>query len=122
MNNKPLKLALNHPGIFTKDFLEWLPANEHMYNLFENLADQLWLSGRRHYSSRTIGEKMRFDYGLKSVGDTFKLRNAFTPDLGRLYVLKHPKRVLLFSYTQQRQPDFVKYICRTFDLTIWTTD
>lgn len=118
-----LQLAHRHPKVFAKNFLNWLPDNEHMYRLFENLADQLWLSGRQHYSSRTIGEKMRFDCSINSKNDLFKLNNNYTPDLGRLYVLKHPERVLLFSYRRiSHEIDFVEYVCKTFNLTIVPLD
>ena len=115
-----LRLAHKHRAVFTDEFLEWLFLNEHMYALFEVMADRLWNSGRRHYSARTIGEKMRFDIDVESYGDNYKLRNAFTGDLGRLYVLKHPTRVLLFAYTAQRPPDFIKYVCDKFKLTVYT--
>ena len=111
-------LVKRHRVVFTDKFMAWFPDNEHVYLLFEYLADKLWASGKQHYSSRTIGEKMRFDYGIVSVNDTFKINNIYTPDLGRLYVLKHPERMMLFSYRKQRQPDFVEYVCKKFGLTI----
>ena len=81
-------LAKRHRAVFTDKFMAWFPDNEHVYLLFEYLADKLWASGKQHYSSRTISEKMRFDYGIVSANDTFKINNIYTPDLGRLYVLK----------------------------------
>lgn len=92
----------------SEEFLEWLPENVHIYWIFERYADMIWTHGRRSYSSRTIGEKMRFDMTFES-NDEYKLRNSVTPYLGRVYVLRHPERVDLFKY-QTSKFDFPAYV------------
>jgi len=119
MASRLLNLAVKHRAAFSSEFMQWLPLNQHMYTYFEKLADKLWEAGRRHYSARTIGEKMRFDHSVREVGGEFKLSNNAIPDLGRLYVLRHPKRVLLFEYRRTRL-NFIKHICKQFSLTIVT--
>ena len=106
---KVINMVETHKHVFTDEFINWIQVNEHMYELFEVLADQIWNAGRRHYSSRTIGEKMRFDHSLHSVDDTFKLRNSVTPYLGRLYVLFHPDRLELFRYVKDNG-DFQQHV------------
>ena len=100
--------AVTHSAAMSEEFLEWLPENVHIYWIFERYADMIWNHGRRSYSSRTIGEKMRFDMTFES-NDEYKLRNSVTPYLGRVYVLRHPERVGLFKY-QTSKFDFPAYI------------
>ena len=107
-----VKLANFHRIAMSQEFLDWLPTNTHIYPVFEQLADLLWSLGRRHYSSRTIGEKMRFDHSVRS-SDEYKLRNSVTPYLGRVYVLMHPERVDFFKYQKDDTgfyfPDYVEF-------------
>jgi hypothetical protein len=104
-----IEFANRHQDVLDEcDFLVWLPTNTHVYFVFEQLADAVWMRGRRHYSSRTIGEKMRYDHDVRS-NDKYKLRNAVTPYLGRLYVLRHPERLDLFKY-QIKDHDFRGYV------------
>lgn len=115
-----LNLAHKHKIVFRDEFVPWLHDNEHVYKVFAELADALWSRGRHYYSSRTIGEKMRFDHGVSEASGEFKLNNNYTPDLGRLYVLNHPTRLFLFSYRdhQNNRTDFEKYVRSTFRLTL----
>jgi hypothetical protein len=111
-----IECALRHRVALSDEFLEWLPENSHIYFIFEGHADALWDRGRKEYSSRTIGEKMRFDHTFYS-NDEYKLRNSVTPYLGRMYVLRHPDRVGFFKY-HTRDFDFPAYIkfCQSIGL------
>ena len=93
-----VQLVELHKTVFRKKFHIYIQEQFQVFVEFCKLADKLWERGRRHYSSRTIGEKIRFDSDVSEVGSTFKLNDHSTPDLGRLYVLLHPERLDLFSY------------------------
>lgn len=93
-----LRIANAHSGCFDKKFSSWITKNLHVFAVFHDLADRLWRAGRTKYSSRTIGEKMRFDHAVREADGEFKLNNNYTPDLGRLYCLLNPDRVELFAY------------------------
>lgn len=107
-----LAKAQKHETMFSPKFMPWLVENVAMYKVFEELANDLYARGRRYYSSRTIGEKMRFDHDISDAGEEFKLNNNYTPDLGRLYVLLHPQRVNMFNF--RRGGDFPEYVNDNF--------
>jgi hypothetical protein len=88
-----LKLVSQNLKIFRADFLGWLDANFHIWQEFERRANQVWDSGRRHYSVRTIIGVVRFETDMREVGSQFKINNNFTPDLARLYGLAYPNRI-----------------------------
>ncbi len=97
-----------HADCFTPKFVEFIRDNEHVFKIFASLTDQLWTRGRRFYSARTIGEKMRFDHDVVSIGSDYKLNNNDFPDMARLYVLLNMDRVDMFAY--RRSDDFRRYV------------
>lgn len=101
-------VVMAHHDRFAPDFPEFIRDNEHVFKIFASLTDQLWTRGRRFYSARTIGEKMRFDHDVVSIGSDYKLNNNHFPDLARLYVLLNMSRVDMFSY--RRSDDFRRYV------------
>jgi hypothetical protein len=103
-----VEVAKAHEGCFRDGFIDFIKDNVHVFKVFCTLTDQLWTRGRRYYSSRTIGEKMRFDHDVTTIGSDFKLNNNHTPDLGRLYVLMNMDRVSMFQF--RRGGEFPKYI------------
>ena len=103
MNDAELyETVMQNRVCFSKAFIQWIPSNTHVYRLFEHLADMLWSAGRAHYSARTIVEKMRFDHAIVANNSDFKMPNAISPDLGRLYALCHLERGDLFDYMERR--------------------
>lgn len=102
-------LAKQHESVFLPGFVQWIFSNYPIFVKFSELADAVWERKRRGYSSRTIVEKMRFDHDVYSNDDSgFKIANARSPDLGRLYILVHPHRLDLFTYVRGDFPEYVK--------------
>lgn len=106
-------LAKKHKSQFRPSFLPYIIENIHVFRVFCGFADALWANGRRYYSSRTIGEKMRFDHDVKEKGSVFKLNDHATPDLGRLYAIVHPRKLDMFSY--RRGGGFPTYVKNLLD-------
>lgn len=78
---------------FRPDFAEWLPKNYAIWERFEREANTMYLSGRKHYSARTIGEYLRHTTSLESNDDgEWKLNDHRWPDLARVYLMLYPER------------------------------
>lgn len=91
--------ARGNANLFREGFLTWLanPSNFAVWQKFEQMANQLWDAGRRHYSARTIGETLRFNTDLRDTSPGVKLNDWCWPDLARLYLLAHPDREGFFE-------------------------
>jgi hypothetical protein len=83
---------------FIPEFLEYLPANFHVFEAFEAEALKIVARGFSHYSGNTIIEVLRHHSALAQVGDTYKLNDKYTPYLARLFALVHPTHAELFEY------------------------
>lgn len=98
-----LIIAYDNYTCFRLGFPEWINNNLHIWKAFETEANRIWARGRRHYSSRTIGEFLRHETALKENSDTeWKINDHVWPDLSRLYMLIHPDRPL-FDLRGQRK-------------------
>lgn len=97
----PLKLANEHAGLFTKEFMDYLPQNLHVYQAFEHEALKV-ARKFEHYSARTIIEFLRHYSALEEVGGAWKLNNDNTPYLARLFVLAYPQHVDLFEFREAK--------------------
>lgn len=95
---RPLFIAHMNAAQFTREFLDYLPGNLHVYAAFEREALRVADRGRQHYSARTIVEVLRHESALREVGGQFKLSDWHTPYLARLFVLIHPQHVDLFEF------------------------
>lgn len=101
-----ITLANNHAGKFSAEFLEWLPANLHVWRAFEAEAIRIHVRGFKHYSSKTIVHVLRHHSALHEAGDGWKLNNNQSPYLARLFDLAHPTRAGMWEYrtTTARKP------------------
>lgn len=72
-------------------FRKFDAANPHIYRLFERYALQLVAAGRQRFSSRTIVERIRWDYAVSTEGSAFKFNENFTAYYGRKFVEQHPE-------------------------------
>lgn len=96
-----LTTAANHSKIFNDGFVQWLTNNYHVFEVFCELTDKVRARGHRHYSARTILEKMRYETSVSDDHGTFKLTDRPIPDFARLYVLLNPERVDMFTYRRE---------------------
>lgn len=91
-------LVANNPGIFPERFARYLPANLHVYDLFEHNAILVINRGYKHYSARTIVEFMRHHTAIADNGSVWKLNNLHIPYLARLFALRYPQHATLFDF------------------------
>lgn len=79
-------------------FINYHILNPHVYNKFEELADQMRLRGRNKYSVRTIFEVMRWSFDLKTIRtDEFKISNDLIPIYVRILLVRRPEFNGFFS-------------------------
>jgi hypothetical protein len=64
-----------------------------VYALFKRFAFEVRDSGRAHYGSKGIFERVRWHYATSSGGgaDEFKLNNSFSSRFARLLIEEHPE-------------------------------
>lgn len=100
---RPVQIALDNAKMFPDDFLEWLPANIHIFEAFAHEAKKIIAKGFTHYSSYTIVEFLRHhtalqEYGSKEDIKEWKINNNHRPYLARLFDLVFPAKAGLFEY------------------------
>lgn len=100
-----LSVINENPNLFQVKFKSFILKNMNIYTAFEKEA--LAISKiRSHYSARTIVEFLRHETNLRqdSTGayGEFKISDSFTPDMARLFVLRHPSHKELFSFKMSR--------------------
>ena len=88
MNQIALQLDPGEPDGFT----HWLSKNQHIYNRFEVLALRMAEKNHKHYSARTIVEKLRWDTDIADTDVQFKINGNFVPGMARLWMKTHGKR------------------------------
>ena len=98
-------------------FLNWKQfdlTNPWVYRRIVSKSFQLWNTGRRHYSMRTICSVLRFEWDIKTSGEevmiegelqTVKLCNNHFPYWARKLVAEYPQFEGFFSFrTVQYEP------------------
>lgn len=99
MDRTPIQVAQAHSDLFTPEFLEYLPANTHVYFSFEREAKRIVARGFAHYRARTIVEVLRHHTALHEVsGSQRKINDHATPYLARLFSLMNPANAGLFEF------------------------
>lgn len=97
---------MNQQDIFGDDnFSKWMKfhkANPLVWKLFERYALEAINSGRRHYSARTIMERVRWHAEVTTKGGSFKLNNNHVPYYARLFIQTHPEHADFFE-TRERK-------------------
>jgi hypothetical protein len=102
VTDRALWMVQMHREQFTADFLEYLPANLHVYEAFEREALIVLRRGFKHYSARTIIEVLRHRSNLRETAGQWKLNDHNTPYLARLFGLIHPQHKGLFEFRAAR--------------------
>jgi hypothetical protein len=97
-----LSIIAKNPEVFQDGFAAWLDENHHIYQDFERRALAV-ARFRYHYSARTIAEVMRHDSVISETHSAFKLNNRHIPDLGRLFMLRHPVHDGMFETRQSHR-------------------
>ena len=93
---------------FKPGFLDWIAANEPIYQQFESQALGLIAQGWRHFSARTIVEEIRHYTRHREAGRcSFKINDHLSPDLARAFVVRHPQHALLWEYRRADADSFL---------------
>lgn len=106
------QLALELPGITTpayeptmtlaERFQLWHRTNPHVADLLERLAEQWFAAGNVKCSAKALTERARWEGGLVTQGDTWKINNSFVAFYARLLVERRPEWSGRFEFRTQR--------------------
>jgi hypothetical protein len=99
-----VRAALRHQHRFRPGFPGWLRENGAIFVAFEAIALSLWALGTRRYGARQIVESLRYHSQLRETVGTFKLNDHKTPDLVRLFLIRHPECHGLFQIRKRPLP------------------
>jgi hypothetical protein len=100
----PLNIVEDNKGMFTTDFIAWIPKNLHVFGEFCSRALAIKKSGRTHYGAKTIAEVIRFNTDIRSKPDeSFKMNNNYTAYLARLCMLAYPQTNGMFELRETKK-------------------
>ena len=91
-------LINDNKGLFSEDFIEWLPNNLHVWKAFCSEAMKIRNKGFKHYSARTIIHVLRHHSAIHEKGGEWKLNNNHSPYLARLFDLAFPAYAGMWEY------------------------
>lgn len=72
-------------------FKKFHNENPHIYRRFVELAEQMFRTGRKKYSSKMIINVMRWEQDLKTNSKPFKINDRFQSLYGRLLAYNNKK-------------------------------
>lgn len=91
-------IIVQAPDQFRDGFYVWLKENWDLYRNFEREGLRVLDRGREHYSAHRIIEYMRHDTMLRGVEDDFKINEAWTSSMARLFAHLNPRGANLFEF------------------------
>lgn len=77
-------------------FVEFHHSNPHVYERLVELAYEWLNAGHDYCSIDMLCHHLRFEQGIKTQGDSFKVNNSFTSRYARLISANHPSLSPLF--------------------------
>lgn len=77
------QLVLEATSELDRRFRAWLDENPHVLDEFIRLAREWKAAGHRRGSAALFAEVLRYERGLTTTGDTFKVNNSFRAPLVR---------------------------------------
>lgn len=96
------------PDLFRPNFDHWIAENWAIYVGIEREAIRVWDAGRRHYSINTIVEWMRHHTLISDRDAEFKINDAWTSSLARLFCLMNADKATLFEFRERLSDGIVK--------------
>lgn len=97
----------DYPSNVVVRFKTFHQKNPHIYKEFTALAYDMRNTGRTRYSGRTIIEKMRWDYDIKTKGDVFKVNDDFVPIYVRVLIHERPEFETFFELRRVRSKGII---------------
>lgn len=71
-------------------FAEFHRINPHVADALETLAAQ-WLARHQRVGTKALMERLRWESGIATEGDAYRLNNSFTSHYARLLIDRHPE-------------------------------
>jgi hypothetical protein len=93
-----LSIIKENPTCFRPGFDEWLLSNADIARRLFTESHKAWLCGVRKTGISKIIEYLRWDTLLYDSGQQFKINQAWTSSLARLWAFMYPDRASLFKY------------------------
>ena len=93
-----INTLMENQNKFSKEFINWFPENEHVWNAFALEAMKVKRAGFKHYSARTIIHVLRHHSAIAENGSEWKINNNYSPYLARLFDIVYQDRAGLFEY------------------------
>lgn len=91
MNEEQQKWFGHYKKATLEAFKKFHKENPHIYRHFKELANKMYATGRKKYSSKLIINVMRWESDLKTNSKPFKINDRFQSLYGRLLAYKDPK-------------------------------
>lgn len=82
-------------------FAAFHEANPHVAHALELLAGQ-WLQTNSHVGMKALFERLRWESGIQTVGDAYRLNNSYTAFYTRLLIDRRPEWAEAFHIRVQR--------------------
>ena len=70
---------------------KWHKKNPQVWELFQKFTFEAIESGRTHYSTNSVIERIRWYTDIETSGDVFKINNNHAPYYARLFHLEYPQ-------------------------------
>ena len=64
--------------------------NPDIWKAFEKFTLEAVAAGKKHYSSKSIFERIRWETEVEAKHEIFKINNNFTPHYARIFEKKYP--------------------------------
>lgn len=75
----------------TERFDAFHEANPHVADALETLAEQWFAAGRPKVGVKALVERLRWEAGIQTVGDPYRINNVFTAHYARLLIARRPE-------------------------------
>ena len=85
-------------------FGEFHRANPHVLELLVRLCREAQARGVRRLSAKALIERARWDLGVATDGEPYRLNNSHTSRYARLIADRHPELAALFEFRSLRAP------------------
>lgn len=87
-----------------RQFKEFHLDNPHFWELFTHYAHEM-SRARKHYSARTVIERIRWHVDVSTTDDELKINNNHTPYYARLFHVANPRKAGFFRLRRLNSED-----------------
>lgn len=72
-------------------------ANPSVFRLFVAFAEKALSAKKKRFGAKAIAERIRWELGVETIGDSFKLNNSYVSRYARLVAKERPDLAPLFE-------------------------